>query len=347
MRNPILFVALLAIGLSSCKSDVEIYADYQVIPVIYSLIDSKADTNYVKITRTFCGTNEEPINAFAAASVYDSSNYPGKLEAYIVELKSSQEQPYQPTGRVFVLDTVTIHDKEDGVFYAPHQKLYYTTEQFQTNNGSDRYHYKLYVITPDNDTVTGETTIVGGDIAIGQSQVYFQAGSTDAVSELIFSSTEEAVLYEIGMQFSYREGHPGQPLENKELYWSYGAKVLGAYEKVENTDNLYRLSYSVNTLFNLLEKAIGNDTVWNENHPNVIRYFDAMTVFIAAAGEDFNNFYQYLQASQNGVGLSSDYSNITGGVGLFSSRIFVRQKVNISPKTKYDLFNKPWGFVEY
>jgi hypothetical protein len=346
MKKRVSLIFLMALFLVSCSTKVDIYADYKEIPVVYGLIEADSDTNFVKVTKAFCGNNDNPINALEVAQIYDSSEYPGKLDAFIVELKSNYGQPYRPTGRKFYLDTLTLHDKTEGLFYSPHQKVYYTEERFNVNHGSERYHYKLYVVKPDFDTVTAETGVVSGDIRVGQTVVGFQSAPTEAVSSLIFSSTEEAVIYEIGMQFRYREGHAGQPMVTKEVHWSFGARTLGGYEKVENTDNLYRVYYSVNTLFNYLERAIGNDTVWDESHPNVVRYMDDMTVFIAAAGEDFNNYYQYLQSSQNGLSLSSEYTNVEGGVGLFSSRIFVRNKVDLSPRTKYDLFSKPWGFRE-
>lgn len=345
MKKVLVYIGFL-LGLFSCSTDVDIYADYKEIPVIYGLIEATSDTNYVKITKTYCGSNDDPINALEMAPIYDSSNYPGKLDAFIVELKSSHDQPFYPTGRKFDLDTITVHYKEEGLFYAPHQKVYYTTEPFNTNNGSDKYRYRLCVVKPDAEMVTAETSVVGGDVSVGQTVVSFQSAPSGAVSSMIFASTEEAVLYELGVRFRYRESHAGEPFVNKEVHWSYGARTLGGYEKVENTDNIYRLYYSVNTLFNYLEKAIGNDTVWDVNHPNVVRYIDDVTVFVAAAGEDFNNYYQFLQSAQSGLCLSSEYSNVKGGVGLFSSRIFVRKEVELSSRTQFDLFNKPWGFRE-
>lgn len=346
MRNWLL-IALLSLVLCSCSTDVDLYDDYQNIPVVFGIIDAGADTNYVKITKAFCGSNENPINAYEVALVYDSSNYPGKLDVFIEELKSTANQPYQPTGRRFFLDTLTIHNKVEGHFYSPHQKLYYTTERFNVDDDDNKYHYKLYVVTPDGDTATSETGVVGGDIVISQSPLSFQSAPSDAMSRLVFTSTEEAILYEIGMQFNYQEGHPGQPMTKKEISWTYGARTLGTYEKVEGVERLYRHYYSVNSLFNYLERAIGNDTVWDENHPNVVRYIDDFFVFISAAGMDFNNYYQFVQTTQSGLSLSSEYSNITGGYGLFSSRIIVKHKVGITSGTKYDLFRKPWGFQEH
>ena len=117
----ILIFALFIAVFASCNTDVDLYADYKDVPIIYAMLDSRADTNYVKITRAFCGTNDNPINANEVALIYDSSNYPEKLDVRFIELKSTYGNKYEPTGRVLILDTLTIHDKEDGVFYSPDQ----------------------------------------------------------------------------------------------------------------------------------------------------------------------------------------------------------------------------------
>ncbi|MBR4391382.1 MAG: DUF4249 family protein [Bacteroidales bacterium] len=346
MKTHILFIALLVPFLVACSTDVDLYADYKDVPIIYGLISAKSDTNYIKITRAFCGDDDNPINAVEVAQVYDSSNYPGKLDVFIDELKKTNDQQYQFTGRRFYLDTLTIHNKKEGLFYSPHQKLYYTTERFNTKNGNDKYRYKLYVVKPDADTVTSETNIVDANISVGVSIVNFQSAPSDVNSRLIFSSTEDAVLYEIGMRFYYWEGHPGQPFTKKEVSWSFGIRPITAYERVEGTTNLHWLYYSVNSLFNVMENAIGNDTVWDENHPNVIRYIDDFVVSITAAGEDLHNYYQTIQEMQNGLNQMSSYSNIKGGYGLFSSYILVSNTVRLSSGAKHDLFRKPWGFRE-
>lgn len=337
---------LLALLFHACSTDVDLYADYKDMTVIYGFINANADTNFFRITKTFCGTNDDPINALEVAKVYDSSNYPGKLNAYFEELKSISGHPYQPSGRQLQLDTLTLHNKYDGLFYAPHQKLYYTTERFNINDGNEKYRYKLYVIKPDGDTVTSETGVVDGRISVGQATVFFQSAPSNRRSRLLFTSTEEAVLYEIGMQFNYWEGHGGEPLTSKNVTWSYGMRPLGAYEKVGDVENLYGLSYSVNSLFDQLEQAIGSDTVWDVNHPNVVRYIDDFYIFITAAGKDFYNYYQCFEAIQGGLNLSTEYTNVNGGCGFLSSRVFLKHKVLLSSGAKYDLICKPWGFCE-
>ena len=121
MKTRLFFFSLLTVLaiFSACSTDVDIYADYKDVPIVYGLLDYRADTNFIKITRAFCGTNDDPINAHEVALIADSSNYPGKLDARLVELKSTIGSQYEPTGREFVLDTMTIHDKEEGTFYSP------------------------------------------------------------------------------------------------------------------------------------------------------------------------------------------------------------------------------------
>ncbi len=342
----LVFGIILASLFQACSTDVDLYADYQSIPVVYGFINQKADTNYIKITRTFCGTNEEHINAMELAAIADSSNYPDKLDVFFEELKSSSGQPFEPTGRRFQLDTLTIHNKKEGLFYAPHQKLYYTTEHFNTTQNNDKYRYKLTVVKPDGERVTSELDVIEGDIFLGQVLIHFESFPSDRHSRIMFTSTEEAVLYEIGMQFNYWEGHDGQPLTQKQVSWSYGSRPIGAYEKIGDLDNLYGLSYSVNALFDKMKQAIGNDTVWDANHPNVVRYIGDFYIYISAAGKDFYNYSQYLQTMQGGLSLSNEYTNIKGGCGFLSSRVFVKHKVELTSRAKYDLFSLPWGFRE-
>ena len=338
-----LLALLLVLLLSSCKPEINIYADYKEIPIVYGLIDVNADTNFVRINRAFYVENENSGNNNGTTLLFDSCNFPGKLNAYFEELISSPGEVFHPTGRKLFLDTLTKQNK-----------LYYTTEQFNTSSGKDKYRYKLYVITPDSDTVTSETGIVKGDITINTPTpdyvtntplMNFKPLDSDEINTLDFSSTEEAVLYEIIIHFNYREGHTGQPLVKKEVSWSYGARHLLVYESIPGSD-FYRLYYPAKDLFVALEQAIGNDTVWDLNHPNVIRYYDGVEVAISAAGEEFYNYYQLSDLLQQDLGASLEYSNINGGYGILSSRTVVRNTSGITPRAKFELLQMPWGFKE-
>lgn len=321
---------------NACSTDVELYSDYKDIPVIYGLIDVSQDTNFIRINRAFSSSNDNPINALDVALIADSCNYPGKLDAKIVEYKTMYGNQFEPTGVVFELDTITVHDKDTGVFYAPNQKVYYTNATFKTNTGSNKYKYRL-VINKDNDTITAETGVVGGaDFKILTTQVNFTPESNNNTGRISFKPSENAVFYDVKMTFNYKEERGGDMVE-KQVKWNFGAQSV---DDISYDGGTYSVYYIDNSLFSLLQSAIGNDTV------NVVRYFSdkPVDIMIAAGGEEL---YNYIQINAQAGGLSQsipDFTNIKGGYGVFSSRINLEKSVRLSAYTQIALIAKPWGF---
>ena len=147
------------------------------------------------------------------------------------------------------------------------------------------------------------------------------------------------------MVFNYQESVNGGPLTDKKVVYSFGSKNT---DELANEDLMYIMFYGENTLFNLLEEAIGADTVLYPAHPNVVRYFEKkpMQIYLSAGGYEL---YNYIQVnSQSGFSQTiPDYTNIIGGYGVFSSRVNLMKEVSISGSTERDLYGKPWGFVEH
>ena len=346
----VLVFTLFAAALSSCTTDVDLYADYKDITIVYAMLNPKADTNYVKITRAFCGTNDNPINANEIAQIFDSSNYSGKLDARIIEMKNTHGNVFEPTGRVMRLDTITLHDKEEGVFYAPDQQFYYTAEPFYTGSEESKYKYRLVVVKPDGDSLTAQTGMVGNaEFSIMTNGVAFQVATTNEVKKIMFRADDFASLYEVSMQFNYREQKTGQGMKKKNIRRSFGTRAINEFHKVEGTDNLYSLDYSVNWLFNALSFAIGGDTIYDTNHPNVVRYIDDFVISISAASDELTYYYIANQSQMNSpMSLVTTYTNVEGGYGLFSSRTMIEKEAKLSAYTKKELFGmSSWGFVEH
>lgn len=341
-------VLLFFIGIFySCSTDVDLYAEYKDVPIIYAMLNSRADTNYVKITRAFCGTNDNPINANDVALISDSSNYPGKLDVRFIELKSTYGNKYEPTGRVLILDTLTIHDKEEGVFYSPDQVVYYTPEHLNVGTDSERYSYRFVAVKPDGDTVAARTTMVGNEeFSIETRGVNFQRTPTNALGKLYFRADGIAPLYDVKIEFNYREQKAGQEMQMKKISRSFGTRTISEYTHL--VGNTYYLEYSLNWLFNTLGNAIGGDTVVDANHPNVVRYIDDFIISISAGGDELNYYYLANQAQMDSpISLISVYTNIEGGYGLFSSRTTIKREAKLTSSCKRDLFSvSAWGFKE-
>ena len=346
----ILVLSCFILIFNSCSTDVDLYADYKDIAIVYAMLNPKADTNYVKIIRAFCGTNDDPIDANEVALIADSSNYPGKLDVRLIELKNTYGNSYEPTGRILMFDTLTLHNKEEGVFYSPDQKVYYTDESLASASGGNKYAYQLIVVKPNGDTITARTKMVGNeDFKLISGSVSFQKSQSNALGKIVFRADGAAPVYDIKMQFNYLEQHEGQAIRSKSISRSFGTKPLSSFAKVPNTENSYYQEYSVNWLFNALESAIGNDTVVNPNHPNVVRYIDGFTISISAAGEELLYHYNSNQAqNESPLTMVTPVTNIKGGYGLFCSRTTIEKEAKLSAKAKSDLFGiRSWGFKEH
>ena len=282
MKKTLIFLMAIVALFSSCSTRVDLYADYKDIPIIYGLIDYQKDTNYIRVNRAFCGSNDNPINANEVALIADSCNYPGKLDARIIELKRGFGNEYLPTGTEFILDTMTIHDKDSGAFYFPDQKVYFTTtatngERFKRNTGSNIYRYRL-MIYKDNDTISSETGIVGDDdFAINTTQMTFAIDDTSE-GRVSFKTADNASFYELSFQFNYEEIRGGYTYQ-KSVYYDFGTQMPD-----EQEHNSVYFSYPKNMLFNLLENAIGGDTI------GVVRHVGNCILTLSAGGDDLYNF---------------------------------------------------------
>lgn len=353
MKKLFLSLSLLATMMCfhACSTDVELYADYKDIPIIYGLVDASQDTNFIRINRAFSGSNDHYINANEVALIEDSCNYPGKLNAYIVEYKEVYGGNYSPTGDVLPLDTMTIHDKKPGVFYSPNQKVYFAdclaNPVFTNNSANAKYKYKLFVHR-GNDTITAETSLVGGsEFKIITSSLSFAAAPSDNTKKIKFVAADNAVFYDVKVVFHYQESLNGGPLVDKSVSFSSGPKSVDELGKEEM---VYYVSYGENVLFNLLKEAIGGDTIIDNNHPDVVRYIDntyPLEIFVSAGGDEL---YNYIQVNtQSGFSQTvPDYTNVTGGFGVFSSRINLLRGAMLSSGAKRDLYGKrAWGFIEH
>lgn len=334
-----LFCSLLLGVLASCSTKVDLYADYKDVPVVYGLIDVTQDTNYVKIIRAFSGSDEVSIDASQVALIADSCNYPGKLDARLIEYKSTVGTQYNATGRVIVLDTMTINDKQPGTFYYPNQKVYFTTEKFNIDNASTKYKYELVAVTP-HDTVTAETNLVGGDrFKIITTTMTFSPTGQDKTGKVSFIPAENAAVYEVMLTFNYKEKKMNEAMTDKHVSWSY-AGLRPDTDNLTYEEGRYYVKYNQAILFNMLGSAIGADTL------NVERYIGTFEISVVAGGRELNNYVQINSPSEGFSQTIPDYTNINGGYGVFSSRINLNATAALSAKTQTDLIGMNWGFKQ-
>ena len=119
-------ILLSLVVFNSCKTDVDIYAEGDETTIVYGYLDADADTNYLKITKSFLG------NAIELAPDYSASNYDYKLMVKLIGKFADMPN----TVSTEILDTTSVFKPydPDGIFYSGRdQVLYFTTRQLKEN----------------------------------------------------------------------------------------------------------------------------------------------------------------------------------------------------------------------
>ncbi len=329
----VLFFAVFIVC-SSCRKDIDLYADYKIVPIVYGLLDANADTNFIKITRAFYAQNDD---ATQVAMNPDSSDYPGKLDVRLTEFCNGDSI------RQIILDTITIRNKQEGTFYAPKQKLYYTAERLGKNTKTDSYSYRLSIVLPDRILVS-DADIVGSDgffvksLAANFSQQYFGTNRP-----LEFYPAINAASYDITMSFTFKEQRtPTSDSVPRTMYWklnTYDEYYLAAHLE----DGYYHVTYRPEQFHEMLRDFIGADT----SIAGLSRFIGdyPVEITIAAAGEELTRYIEWNSMGGYGTQGGNDYTLIDGGMGVFSSRMITSRKVRLAGTTVPELLaHRSWCF---
>ena len=327
------FVFMFSVFLVSCKDDFNLYADYKEFPVVYGLLDANADTNFIKITRAFYAQNDD---ATQVAMNPDSSNYPGKLDVRLVEYCNGDSV------REIVFDTITICNKQPGIFFAPKQKLYFTTEKLNANTKTESYRYRLNAVLPDR-VISSDQPIVGNggfrikSLAVNLAQEYF-----GTQRPLEFYPAINASSYDVSMSFTFREQRtPDGDSVPRTMYWN-----IGTYDEYNLAnyieDGYYRVTYRPERFHEMLRDFIGADTAV----AGLTRFIGdyPVEIVIAAAGEMLTRYIETNSFDNQLLEGELDYEYVENAKGVFSSRMTTRRKVRLGGRTIPELIEMGWGF---
>ncbi len=315
MRNVIrtLFISILSI-LAACEEDFDINAPYQDISVIFGLIDPGEDSVFIKINKAFLGEG----NVMEMAKIEDSSSYVTGLKATIEERQNGN------LIKTYQLDTITIKNKEEGIFYNPYQVIYYTPIE---PIASHDYNLKVEV---DGKVVTAHTGLVN-DFSItkpsaGSKFIMFRPGLNGDVE---WTSAKNGKRYEILIRFKYKEVLFDSP-DTVYTYvdWSQGTRKS---ETDDGGQDMY-VSYSNDGFYTLIANKVPYQDAAKEANVKE-RYTNDVDFIIAVAATDLNTYMEVNEPSNSIVQERPEYTNIDNGTGIFSSRSRNIRTKKVHPET--------------
>ena len=318
----VFFIIILSVSgvllLSRCSNDVDLYADYKDITIVYGLLDVSDDTTWVKITKAFSG----PGNALTIAHNPDSSNYPYKLPATLNGKVNNNDLPS------IVLDTITIYNKLEGdsIFYYPGQLVYYTTEALDVD--------ATYTLNIDSkgEMITAETPLIGG------FTVTYPFNTMDFMfdHDIKWNSVKNAKRYEVITIFNYTEFLPGSYADTLDLQIKLETIYTNPVKISKNADGGENLEipYTGENFFSEIVNKL-------ESIPNIQRWAGPIEVVISA-GSEVLHYYIEINDAASGSLLQElpNYTNIQNGTGIFASRHSIVKITRLSGASERELVEK-------
>ncbi len=288
--------------LVSCSNKLDVNADWQDITVVYGLLNQNDSLHYLRITKAFLG----PGDALKFAKIPDSSNYPDKLDVRLEEWDISQFD--STLKHTYLFDTATINKEPgDSIFYYPYQKVYFTIGKFTAT-----YTYKLFITQKKTGKlVTGRTVLISPLTIKTPSPGNKAAILPQTKIPLEFTSSKNGRRYQLVLRFNYTEYTIADTSQHIAKYvdWQVFNDVLST-----NLDGGEKLEpfFMGDGLYSALKSKIPVD-------PNVTRHATSVDYILSVGTDDLNTYMNVTAPSTTIVQERPSYTNITNGIGLFSS----------------------------
>lgn len=335
-----LFLVLIAsITFLSCNSDIDLTAPYEDITIVYGLLDQTEDIQYIRINKSFLG--DAPLADMA--SVRDSVEYDDS------DFISKRVEKWQGNVKLdeWELKDTLVEAINESIFYIsgitdPLRKVYYLDEAIEEG---DNIEYKVVVEIQNKESVFATTSLIKNtsgsisnprsntDVNSNQSIKFSDASSTinGIYPNYKFKWTSEigASLYELFLEMDYVEKVWESPAheveissEVKTLKWFLGStetNQIAQREDLEKSINgelfFQQVSSSLESNPNITrEIGILNNAI-EDNHYSTFRFN------LVIADEDFGSFIKFSEPSTSLAQERPQWTNVTNGQGLFSSRL--------------------------
>ncbi len=332
--------ALAVVVFSSCSNKIDLYSDEGEKTIVYSVLDSNADTNFFKITHSFVGNISE------LAQNYDASNY--KYDE--IEVTFSGVFEGNSAVQTITLDTISKwipYDPEATFYSGCWQTYYYTTQKLLEGK-----EYTINVLRKeDNVNVSAKTQTIN-TFDIRKPIQGWQATFKDVrrytlewkVSDPTTFFRSTAAYFEVTAYFHFKELMPGATdTTDQYIRWPLGSDKEENLFVSNTTPPYYAMNFTPEALYDVLE----HNPYLRENSPaGVQRWFKNFEFRFSAMGEELYNYY----ISTNSTSAIQDvpnYTNVENGMGIVSSRISKSRFHKIKQTDRMEIENvfPQYGFI--
>jgi len=303
-------IILAATVLISCETDIDANAEYKDIPVVYGLINPLDSIHYIKVNKAFSG-DANALDLAADANNYDYKA--GEIDVVVQEWNGDNKL------NSYTLMRTTNIPKDAGIFDNSTNVLY----SFVEPNINESFTYKLIITNNNlNKEITAQTEIVDTSTvaapSTGQKFSFFDGdiNNNGEYRERIVSvnSGGDIGRVEAILIFNYLDVYTiasGKDSVERSVVISLGEKITPLSAANSNLD----WTLQGETFFENIAASVPPMTA-DLSH----RRLDNISLRFEIAGTELSTFMA-VSAPSNTINQDKpNYTNITNGIGIFSSR---------------------------
>lgn len=304
----------LAITWTSCETEFSLNGDYTVTPIVFGLLDHTSDVHIIKITKAFMGDGDNLVYAQEPDSSYFTS-----VDARVIEYNTNGVA----TGREWQLHDSIISSKDtSGVFYAPEQKVYV----FYADDLNEEFEYELVAyLNESSEPVTARTALIDGFGVSTSIIIYTEinfAGNTVVDDQDYKSWTFPVTEGNHALRYNYK-----YTIHWTETYLDNSTKSFSAtrnngdkFQEDPDNPSVQTVSFSGLDFYKWVKDIVPGAA----DDPTVTkRHFDGLDLRITVAHQDLDQYMDVTQPVTSIAQVQPEYTNINGGLGLFSSRVIL------------------------
>ncbi|MCB0738173.1 MAG: hypothetical protein KDC92_11720 [Bacteroidetes bacterium] len=321
----------------SCETDFEVNDEWKEIGVVYCLLDKEDSFQYVRLQKAYLNTN---TNAYQLAQLNDSIYYTQEVKVQLIHERLKDTINLEP---------YSIENKADGVFSSTPYFVYRTPPglQLQKNNiyilrvKNTETGYELTasapVIEQGNVTdPTAKTTSLAYCSSLGEFRNYIKR------REMTINSGRGVKFYDMSILFHYGVIDSNNITDTtwESIEWEIGKMVSLSSTKGSLPA---QLTYSGEDFFRFIGRQMKPQPAGKAIVPGFLEYL------YMAGGQDIFDYINVNRPSNGIVQKNPEYTNVTNGLGIFSSRTDIRRRVGLDGCTidrlAVDPFTSHLGFV--
>jgi hypothetical protein len=314
----------------SCSTEVDLNGPYKEKGIVYCLLNPDSTIQYARISKSF--QNRTKSATEIAKNDPDSSNFAiGRLKVELFEI-GRDGKPRLVSTFSAIKDTNKLRD---GDFYAPNQILYKSTPY--KLHEEDYYRYKLVITDLVTNYTTDASCLIPGYFyfrspSLTLPKLGFILPTKDASGTsrnndpvISVSNSSNTKINKLNISTTYAEYVKNGSGKTDTILHTFSWNGAGNFSEITPTTTTITSIPNSVTFFNKL-----TDDIKAHATPNVqYRQFRGFVIDVWAADEGLYNYY----IVSNSLSITSDaspvYSNFRDGLGLLSSRRFIRLNARV------------------